>query len=286
MRLPRNGGSERLQELLCDRALCGLSDAERRELEALAVSEGAGHADEFSEFDLAIGDLEAAMAEADAEVPEHVRSSIEAAGKAFLDDRALLFRAANPQSLRIESAMTTEVVVRPTRSRSAVIGWLVAAAAIAIAATVWIVNRPSVGQTRLLSVASVEDFVRTTPDAVRSAWGPFNALDTSEPPEVKGVSGEVVWSDSKQTGVMKFTGLPTNDATKEQYQLWIIDANRGISQRISGAVFNSRDGEVVVPIDPKIPVGKAAAFAITIEQPGGTWVSDMKRRVVLAAITR
>jgi len=31
-------------------------------------------------------------------------------------------------------------------------------------------------------------------------------------------------------------------------------------------------------------VNKAAAFAITIEKPGGTWVSDMTRRVNIAPV--
>ncbi len=58
-----------------------------------------------------------------------------------------------------------------------------------------------------------------------------------------------------------------------------------MQQRISGAIFDgsSGSGELYVPIDPKLTVRKAAAFAVTIEQPGGTWVSDMKRRVVIAA---
>jgi hypothetical protein len=34
---------------------------------------------------------------------------------------------------------------------------------------------------------------------------------------------------------------------------------------------------------PGIRVVGAAAFAITIERPEGTWVSDMKRRVVIAS---
>jgi hypothetical protein len=42
-------------------------------------------------------------------------------------------------------------------------------------------------------------------------------------------------------------------------------------------------GELVVPIRPAIEVQGAAAFAVTIEKVGGTWVSDMKRRVVIAA---
>jgi hypothetical protein len=38
-----------------------------------------------------------------------------------------------------------------------------------------------------------------------------------------------------------------------------------------------------VPVEPLIPVRDVAAFAVTVEQPGGTWVSDMSRRVVIAS---
>ena len=123
-------------------------------------------------------------------------------------------------------------------------------------------------------------------DLVRASWGPFNALDTGDAPEITGVTGEVAWSDSMQTGVMKFTGLPPCKSG-EQYQLWIVDAERGISQRVSGAVFGcSGRGPLEVPIEPQLPIAKAAAFAVTLEREGGVVVSDMKRRVVLAAIAR
>mgnify|MGYP001232414443 CR=1 FL=1 len=42
------------------------------------------------------------------------------------------------------------------------------------------------------------------------------------------------------------------------------------------------DGSLCVPIDAKHAVKRAAAFALTIEEPDGIWVSDMKRRVVIA----
>jgi hypothetical protein len=122
--------------------------------------------------------------------------------------------------------------------------------------------------------------VETAPDLIKASWGDWDN------PEIKGVSGDVAWSDTKQCGYMRFKNLPALDAAKEQYQLWIIDS-RGMEQRISGGVFNggslAKDGTLVVPITPGIQVVGAAAFAITIERPEGTWVSDMKRRVVIAS---
>jgi hypothetical protein len=112
---------------------------------------------------------------------------------------------------------------------------------------------------------------------VRASWSDWDS------PEVAGVRGEVAWCEVDQSGSMRFTGLPVNDPSKERYQLWIIDS-RGMSQRISGGVFDSDGGEVNVPIQPGIRVCGAQAFAITIERPEGVWVSDMTRRVSIAQI--
>jgi hypothetical protein len=115
------------------------------------------------------------------------------------------------------------------------------------------------------------------------AWQPFD-LEGS-PAAITDVSGDVVWNDALARGYLRLTGLPVNDPSREQYQVWVID-ERGLEQRVSGGVFNaSQDGEVVVPIDPAIDIGRVALFAITVEDPGGTWVSDLDRRVVVAPRT-
>jgi anti-sigma-K factor RskA len=91
-----------------------------------------------------------------------------------------------------------------------------------------------------------------------------------------------VWNDQLQQGYLRFVGLRPNDPAVEQYQVWVID-ERGDEQKVSGGVFNATaQGEVIVPIEPGIDVGRVALFAITIENPGGTWVPDLQRRVVVA----
>ncbi|MCB9843045.1 MAG: anti-sigma factor [Phycisphaeraceae bacterium] len=118
------------------------------------------------------------------------------------------------------------------------------------------------------------------PDTVRLAWSPFDLPDA--PAEQRLVRGDVVWNDELQEGYLRFEGLAVNDPKVEQYQVWVID-ERGMEQKVSGGVFNAtQDGEVIVPIHPGIDVGRVALFAITIEEPGGTWVPDLKRRVVVA----
>jgi len=118
------------------------------------------------------------------------------------------------------------------------------------------------------------------PDTIRVAWSPFDLPDA--PAEQQQVRGDVVWNDELQTGYLRFVGLEVNDPATEQYQVWVID-ERGMEQKVSGGVFNATaQGEVIVPIEPGIDVGRVALFAITIENPGGTWVPDLSRRVVVA----
>lgn len=118
------------------------------------------------------------------------------------------------------------------------------------------------------------------PGTVRVAWKPFDL--PNNPAEQGQVQGDVVWNDAMQQGYLRFVGLKVNDPKVEQYQVWLID-ERGMEQKVGGGVFNANAaGEIVVPITPGIDVGRVALFAITIEGPGGTWVPDLKRRVVVA----
>lgn len=168
---------------------------------------------------------------------------------------------------------------RTRREGPSVIGrigpWMIAAAACVVAAvSVW----PTGAVSPRTQLAMLRANASDTQVASWSDW----SLE-GQPPKVAGVAGEVVWSDTKQSGVLHFEGLPPCEAGK-RYQLWIVDAERGFEQRISGAIFDGAPGELYVPVKPKIPVHKAAAFAVTIERADGTWVSDMSQRVVIAMV--
>ncbi|MCA9295140.1 MAG: anti-sigma factor, partial [Phycisphaerales bacterium] len=128
-------------------------------------------------------------------------------------------------------------------------------------------------RTRLLEV----------PDVVQVAWAPFD-LSEDNLAEQRDVRGDVVWSPSRKEGYLRFVGLRVNDPSVEQYQVWIID-ERGMEQKVSGGVFNATsEGEVVVPIEPGIDVGRVQLFAVTIEEPGGIWVPDLSRRLTVAPV--
>jgi hypothetical protein len=108
---------------------------------------------------------------------------------------------------------------------------------------------------------------------------------TTKDPAAQSVTGDLVWHAGKQQGFMRFRGLPKNDPRQLQYQLWIFDGERDERHPIDGGVFDAEhDGEIVVPIDPRVPVHRAQLFAITVEPPGGVVVSTRERIVVTAAL--
>src|SRR4029077_12947770 len=115
----------------------------------------------------------------------------------------------------------------------------------------------------------------TASDATRLSWHPTA--------EAAGASGDIVWSSSAQRGFMRFVGLPPNDPSKTQYQLWIFDRQRDQAYPVDGGVFDvTSTGEVIVPIAAKLRVGDAALFAVTVERPGGVVVSRRVHIVVTA----
>ena len=116
----------------------------------------------------------------------------------------------------------------------------------------------------------------TAPDLARASWGAGNVKELTP-------SGDIVWSDAKQSGYMRLTGLPVNDPNKETYQLWIFDETQDEKTPIDGGTFDvNSSGEVVIPVDAKLRAKNTKMYAITVEKPGGVVVSKRERIVALA----
>lgn len=172
-----------------------------------------------------------------------------------------------PAPFRAEVAPVVAGVIGPATRRTTWnnrLGWFAAAAGIALAAAAWWpASRPNElasAQTRLALL------VKEAADVVRLPW-------KSDQDGFKGVTGEVVWSDARQEGYMRLTGMPINDAKSVQYQLWIIDPGRD-TRPVDGGVFDiTKSGEIIVPIVAKLRVDKPEGFALTREKPGGVVVS-------------
>lgn len=96
---------------------------------------------------------------------------------------------------------------------------------------------------------------------------------------------DIVWQPAEQRGVLRLRGFVPNDPARAQYQLWIFDAARDDRYPVDGGVFDVPAGhdEVLVTVRPAVPVGRVAAFAVTVERPGGVVVSDREKVVAFAS---
>ena len=110
-------------------------------------------------------------------------------------------------------------------------------------------------------------------------------LDATKDPAAAGVTGDVVWDPVTQRGFLHFAGLAPNDPAMHQYQIWIFDAGRDKRYPVDGGVFDvpANASEVVIPIRASLRVRKPAAFAVTLEKPGGVVVSGREHVVALGA---
>lgn len=262
-----------LSELLMQRATGALSAPEA---EALARALAALPAGEVARWEAAAAELTAAFIAADPSahdaMPPAVSDRIISTGEAIV--------RAQP---RVPHAAPSAVApISPARRVSALAwsGWFAAAAAFLL----WFAPpRSGEAPPALPSIASttarLRDSLLTRDSATqRLAW--TATADSA----ARGASGDVVWSGRAQRGVMRFAGLQANDRRRWQYQLWIFDKTRDQKYPVDGGVFDMPEGqsEVLVAIDPRVPVGDAVMFAITVEPAGGVVVSTRERIALLA----
>lgn len=250
-----------LEEILAGMVLGELSDDEFRELGNVADSASAGMVKDLEK----IAALAALSGVDPSEtMPDKLRLAITAAG------RALVSASNAPPAPTVISDVVPATRYRAARVRET-LAWLACLAASIMALIAWQSSGGNKAITRQSLIASA-------PDLIQAKWV------EGKTPLAAEVRGDVVWSNSAQRGFMSFVGLPINDPTLEQYQLWIIDPSRD-DEPIDGGVFNiTSRGESIVPIQAKLTVGQPKAFAITIEKPGGVVVSTQERLPLLAMV--
>jgi anti-sigma-K factor RskA len=79
--------------------------------------------------------------------------------------------------------------------------------------------------------------------------------------------------------------MPVLDASKETYQLWIVDDERNEKTPVSGGIFNmSGTGEIIIPINAQLRILKPKQFAVSKEKAGGVVVTKPDRIVAIAKI--
>jgi len=198
-----------------------------------------------------------------ADVAERARRTLERGAPAARED-------ADDRQQSTDNVRPLHPQPRPAGRAAATTGWIAAAAALVLAVAGWW-PQPDAGGPQELTAAR-DALLAEAPDAVRVDWS-----NTEHPRAQQLNGGYVVWSDERQQGYMTFKDIPDNDPSEHQYQLWVFDATRDEDYPVDGGVFDARRndaGEVVIPIENKLPVRQATLFAVTLEPPGGVVVSD------------
>jgi hypothetical protein len=262
MSAPRQPKDERLDELLMKGATEGLTSGEANEVVVRGGAYDQSYAVAAAALDLATLRIEPMPASLEARLLAQLESV-----------------APGPGSGSARAEPTSNIRALPRRDWTKWAGWLAAAAMVLLFvgsyARGWLkapvaVSAPTLAEERARFIASAKD-ARVLP------WTPTKDLAGEH------ATGDVVWSQSEQKGFMRFRGLASNDRTKAEYQLWIFDQSQ--EYPVDGGVFDvGPDGEVVVPIHSKLPVGTPTLFAVTVEKPGGVVVSKRERIVVTAEV--
>ena len=274
-------------DLLTKKAIYGLDAAEQEQLDA--IDPGSAEL-EFNSLEMAAAAI-SLMGVADNDpMPASLRSKIIGDANAFVVEQNEQTVAWPPTTSEDDKGYVADLEERSSGSWLGWLGWASAAVAcIALALNLWFtrvqpvevaVTKPPVETPRVLSAAELRDeMLKAATDTVKATWAVGNVKELTQ------VVGDVVWSDQKQAGYMRLKGLPVNDATKEQYQLWIFDKNQDKATPIDGGVFNvNAEGEIVIPINAKIAAAAPEMFAITVERPGGVVVSKRGKIAALAKV--
>jgi len=279
---PRAQPPEEFVDLLVKQVTEGLLPDEQRKLDELDAATANAYREELER---SVAALTLAGTAADsAALPAPLRSRLEQqaalyfAAEARQSTRAPATNVgstARPSSAVLDAPKVAELRPRPAQARSAAVGWWAAAACLLLALFAWF--RPQSAPT----AAELRARLLTQPDAIKVTLG------ATQDPAAAGVRGDVVWDPHGQRGYVHFVGLPQNDPSAEQYQIWIFDADRDAKYPIDGGLFDvgSRSDDVVVPIHAMIPVHLAKAFAVTIEKAGGVVVSAREHVVALGQTT-
>jgi Anti-sigma-K factor rskA, C-terminal len=231
--------SERIDELLALAALGELTDADERELVAVAERDREV-ADEWAQILASAAAIQATGAE---EPPVGLRADVLAAIRQTPQESAVAHEAASVA----QSAVSPPVQLDERRRRR----WSPIAAAVA-AAAVLVIG----GVVLVANEASAPDGVAAVVDAADAQQRTLNG-------ELAGTL-TVVYSESEDAIVVEGDGLPTLDSS-QTYQLWLVDDGGAVS---AGVFRPDEAGTVEERFDGVDPTG--FVLGVTAEPAGGS----------------
>jgi hypothetical protein len=315
---PQGQPDEAMVDLLIKQVTEGLSPAEQRALDVLDSETASAYARDLERAAAAVtlagsasaggaGEqpLPAGLAEALAQQSSEYFASVDRLGSndrlASADRVADIAaaRAAARTAAQTAGADEPDTAARsvPRANRYGAYGWLAAAACLVLAIFAWqrspsppvmpvaevpppSVSAPPLAQPAPPTAAEERAALLAKSDSLKIP------LAATKDPAAAGMSGDVVWDPVTQRGFLHFAGLAANDPAVHQYQIWIFDAGRDKRYPVDGGVFDvpANASEVVIPIRATLMVRKPAAFAVTVEKPGGVVVSGREHVVALGAI--
>ncbi len=293
---PQDQPDEAMVDLLIKQVTEGLSPAEQRALDVMD-SERASAA--LRDLERAAAAVTLAGTAGDAPLPAALAARIaQQAAEHFARPSPVVdLGAARVAVAENEHANQNQSSATRRANRFGGYGWLAAAACLVLAIFGWERSPPPVAVvTPAPEVTPAPANVPPSPAAPPTAAEERAALlaktdslkislGAGKDPAAAGVSGDVVWDPATQRGFLHFAGLAANDPAMHQYQIWIFDAGRDKRYPVDGGVFDvpANAGEVIIPIRATLMVRKPAAFAVTLEKPGGVVVSGREHVIALGA---
>jgi hypothetical protein len=268
---------ELMLDLLSKKASEGLDPTEQKQLdELIAVS-----AVEDESFEMAAAAISMIDLKTNESLPEHLQAKILADADRIWGTPRPTARQISPHALNVPPKASFRDL-----NWSALLGWGVAVAAcLVLGVNMWMTRvQPQQAQNppleeKLTPAQMRQRLIDSGGDVIQAKWTIGNDQDVHE------ISGDIVWSDAKQAGYMRFRGLPVNDASKHTYQLWIFDETQDEKTPIDGGTFDiGNGGDVIIPVNAKLKASKPKMFAVTVEKPGGVVRSDRKKIAALAKV--
>jgi Anti-sigma-K factor rskA len=277
---PQGQPDEAMLDLLIKQVTEGLSPAEQRALDVLDTEVASAY---LKDMEHAVAAVTLAGSAGQPPMPAALAARLaQQAGQHF----AAPDRVVDLSKARAAAERTQVNAPRGTR-RFGNYGWLAAAACLVLAIFVWQRSAPPpvlpaaqvMPPPPVITMAEERAALLAKTDSVKITLG------ATKDPGSAGMTGDAVWDPVTQRGFLHFAGLAANDPAVLQYQIWIFDAGRDQRYPVDGGVFDvpANSTEVIIPIRATLMVRKLAAFAVTVEKPGGVVVSGREHVVALGA---